>query len=63
MIPFKIVLIALGVALAWYLLGSFIAASFDVSTGWAPEGRFIFAVAWAFSSLALIADLLKEGRL
>lgn len=60
----KIAAIAMALALAWYLFGSFIAATLDISA-WGRDsgGRFMIAMFWLGSTIATVAKLSLDGDL
>lgn len=58
----KIVGIYIGLALAWYFTGSFLAASFNLAQ-WAQPGRFFAVAVWLITASCLVAYLRQEGDL
>lgn len=58
----KIVGIYIGLALAWYFTGSFMAASWNLAE-WEPGGRGFAVAIWLVSATVLVTHLRAEGDL
>lgn len=58
----KIVGIYIGLALAWYFTGSFMAANWSLAE-WEPAGRGFAVAIWLVTSTGLVAHLREEGDL